>query len=173
MAKKTIENLKAAFAGESQARNKYTFFAKVARKEGYLKLAEVFEETAENEKKHAELILRLLGEIGDTRENLKQAIDGETYEFTDMYPQFLKVAEEEGEEKAASYFKNVIVAEKNHASVFRKMLEKLDNDTFLKSDNPDTGWRCSVCGYVHQGIEPPEKCPLCNHPKEFFNEICK
>ncbi|MDK2984448.1 MAG: hypothetical protein PWQ96_90 [Clostridia bacterium] len=169
MSKKTIENLKAAFAGESQARNKYTFFAKVARKEGYPRIADVFEEAAENEKKHAEIILRLLEGIGDTKENLKAAIAGETYEYTDMYPEFLKVAEEEGEEEAAAYFRSVIVAEDNHAAKFKEMLDKLENGKLFKTDNENIKWRCRVCGYIHEGNEPPEECPLCKHPREFYD----
>ncbi|MBZ4687697.1 MAG: rubrerythrin [Clostridiales bacterium] len=169
MSKKTIENLKAAFAGESQARNKYTFFAKVARKEGYPRIADVFEEAAENEKKHAEIILRLLEGIGDTKENLKAAIAGETYEYTDMYPEFLKVAEEEGEEEAAAYFRSVIVAEDNHAAKFKEMLDKLENGKLFKTDNENIKWRCRVCGYIYEGNEPPEECPLCKHPREFYD----
>ena len=169
MSKKTVENLKAAFAGESQARNKYTFFAKVARKEGYPIIADIFEEAAEHEKKHAEIILKLLAGIGDTKENLKEAIAGETYEYKDMYPEFLKVAEEEGAEEAAAYFHTVIVAEDYHAAKFTEVLEKLENGKLFKTDNESIRWRCRVCGYIQKGNEPPEMCPLCNHPREFYD----
>ncbi len=168
VSKKTIENLKEAFAGESQARNKYTFYAKVAKKEGYPKIADVFELAAENEKKHAELILRLLNGIGNTAENLKDGIKGETYEFTEMYPEFLKEAEEEGETEAAEYFKAVMVAEDNHAAEFKKFLEKLENDKLYNSDK-ELKWRCRVCGYIHKGKNGPDLCPLCKHPKEHFD----
>lgn len=170
MNKRTEANLKAAFAGESQARNKYTFFAKVARKEGYHLIADTFEEAAENEKKHAELILRLLGGIGSTKENLQEGINGETYEFTDMYPSFLEVAEEEGEEEAAKYFKYVINAEENHANEYKKMLAELEAGTLLKADE-NVDWRCRVCGYVHNGTVPPDMCPLCLHPKEHYDKV--
>ncbi len=166
---KTVNNLKNAFAGESQARNKYTFFAKIARAEGYHQIADTLEEAAENEKKHAEIILRLLKGIGNTAANLQEAIDGETHEFEEMYPTFLKEAEEEGEKEAAAYFKEVINAEKNHAEHFAKMLKELKEGTLRKSSEPIT-WRCRICGFVAEGNEPPALCPLCKHKAEFYDK---
>lgn len=171
MNKKTVENLKAAFAGESQARNKYTFFANVARNEGWIEIAEVLEKAAANEEAHAKVIFKLLNGIGDTRSNLQAAIDGETYEHVDMYPEFLKVAEEEGEVAAAKYFKHVIDVEKHHAEMFTELKRRLEADELLKSDQ-SVKWECRVCGYIHEGTTPPEVCPLCNHPKKFY-EIYK
>jgi rubrerythrin len=168
---KTKDNLKAAFAGESQARNKYTFYAKVARKEGYPRIADIFELAAENEKKHAELILRLLDGIKDTKENLKDAMSGETFEYTDMYPTFLKDAQAEGEDEAAAFFKAVMNAEENHANEFKAALEELEKGTLFKSEN-EVEWRCRVCGFIHKGQEPPELCPLCKHPREFYDPVC-
>ena len=169
MSKKTIENLKEAFAGESQARNKYTFFAKVARKEGWLEVAEAFELAAKNEEAHAKIIFKLLNGIGDTKENLQAAIDGETFEHEDMYPKFLEVAEEEGETAAAQYFRTVIEVEKHHAEVFADLKEKLENDELLKEEE-SVKWKCRVCGYIHEGDTPPEKCPLCHHPAKYYEK---
>lgn len=170
MSEKTIENLKTAFAGESQARNLYTFFAENARKEGYEEIAELFEEAAENEKKHAEIILQLLQGIGSTAENLRTSIEGETHEFTTMYPEFLRAAEEEGQGEAASYFKNVIASEKDHAEKFQKMLDKLENKDYHEAEAASGAkWRCKVCGFVYEGDGPPKNCPLCKQPKEKFD----
>lgn len=170
MGEKTTKNLEEAFAGESQARNKYTFFAKVARKEGLHEVADYFEQTAVNEQKHAELILRLLDGIGDTKANLQAAIDGENYEHESMYPTFLKEAEEEGEMEAASYFRQVINAEKGHAAHYQKLLDAL-NDGSLRTGNPETVWHCRVCGYNYTGEKPPSLCPLCDHPAEYYNKL--
>ncbi|QSQ08610.1 Rubrerythrin-1 [Koleobacter methoxysyntrophicus] len=170
MSKKTIENLKKAFEGESQARNKYSFFAEVAKKAGLLEIAEFFEETAENERYHAKMILRLLKGIGDTKENLKAAIDGETYEYKDMYPEFEKIAREEGELEAADFFKKVQNAEKSHAEHYKALLEKLEKGTLYKTDK-SVEWKCRVCGYIYEGNEPPAECPLCKHPKEFYYKL--
>lgn len=170
MGEKTVKNLQEAFAGESQARNKYTFFAKVARKEGLQEVADYFEHAAANEQKHAELILRLLKGIGDTAQNLQAAIDGETYEHETMYPTFLKEAEEEGEKDAASYFRHVINAEKGHAAHYQKLLDALKAGS-LRSGNPETEWHCRVCGYNFRGEKPPTVCPLCDHPEEFYDKI--
>ncbi len=167
MTKRTVENLKEAFAGESQARNKYTFFAKVARKEGLLEIAEVFETAAQNEEAHAKVIFKLLNGIGDTKANLQAAIDGETYEHTDMYPEFLKVAEEEGEEKAAQYFRTVIEVEQHHAEKFAELKKRLENAELLKSEE-SVKWKCRVCGYIHEGTTPPDVCPLCYHPDKHY-----
>ncbi|KNZ68298.1 rubrerythrin [Thermincola ferriacetica] len=167
MGEKTVKNLLAAFTGESQARNKYTFFASVARKEGWLEIAEFFEEAAKNEKEHAEVILKLLKGIGDTRANLQAAIDGESFEYKDMYPAFLKDALEEGVTEAAKFFETVATVEKRHAEKFTKLLAALENGKLLVRDDI-IAWQCRECGFVHEGTEPPEKCPLCGHDRTFY-----
>ena len=164
---KTQENLQAAFAGESQARNMYGFFAQVARKEGYHYIAQVFEETAENERRHAKDHFKLMGKLGDTIANLKEAIDGEHYETTTMYPDFAKVAEEEGDQKAAVLFRMIARVEAHHRDRYRKLLEMVEKGTVYSRDEP-IGWKCSVCGYVHEGTEPPPKCPCCQHGREHY-----
>ena len=164
---KTEENLKAAFAGESQARNKYTYFAKVAKKEGNHYIAKIFEETAENEKRHAKDEFALLNGIGDTIANLEEAISGEDYETTEMYPQFAKDAEEEGNKKAAVLFTQIAKIEAHHRDRYKKLLEMVKSDTVYKREKPIT-WKCSVCGYIHEGTEPPSKCPSCQHPTEYY-----
>ncbi|MDP8206746.1 MAG: rubrerythrin family protein [Candidatus Electryonea clarkiae] len=164
---KTEENLKAAFAGESQARNKYTYFAKIAKKEGYHYIAKIFEETADNEMRHAKDEFAMLGGIGDTIANLKEAIDGEDYETTEMYPTFAREAEEEGNTTAAILFKQIAKVEAHHRDRYKELLEMVENGAVFKRDEPIT-WKCSVCGYVHDGTEPPEKCPCCKHPKEYY-----
>ena len=164
---KTDENLAAAFAGESQARNKYTYFAKVARKEGYHYIAKIFEEAAANEMRHAKDELTLLGGIGDTVANLKEAVEGEHYETTEMYPQFAQQAEEDGNAEAARLFKQVGKIEKHHEERFRKLLEMVENGTVYSREEPIT-WKCSVCGYVFDGKKPPANCPACKHPKEYY-----
>jgi rubrerythrin len=164
---KTEENLKAAFAGESQARNKYTIFAKIAKKEGYHYIAKILEETAENEKRHAKDEFALLGGIGDTAANLKEAAEGEHYETTDMYPEFAKEAEAEGNMEAAALFRQIAKVEAHHRDRYRKLLEMVKSGTVYKREKP-IKWKCSVCGYVHEGTEPPAKCPCCKHPREYF-----
>ncbi|CAN2042349.1 Rubrerythrin [Candidatus Magnetomoraceae bacterium gMMP-15] len=164
---KTEENLKAAFAGESQARNKYTYFAKVARKEGYHYIAKIFEETAENERQHAKDEFKLLNGIGDTATNLKEAIDGENYETVEMYPQFAKDAEEEGNEEAAILFQQIAKVEAHHRDRYKKLLEMVKAGTVLKRDQPIT-WKCNKCGYIHIDTEPPSICPSCQHPKQYY-----
>ncbi len=164
---KTEENLKTAFAGESQARNKYSFFAKVARKEGYHYIAKIFEENAENEQQHAKDEYRLLGGIGSTIDNLKAAIAGEDYETASMYPEFARIAREEGNNQAAILFEQIAKVEAQHRDRFKKLLELLENDSLYRRDKP-VKWTCIKCGYVYQGKEPPEICPCCRHPKEFF-----
>jgi rubrerythrin len=164
---KTTENLKAAFAGESQARNKYTFFAQVARKEGYHYIAKIFEETADNERRHAKDHLKLLDGIGDTVANLKEAMGGEDYEVESMYPQFAKEAEEEGEKEAANQFKQVAKIEAHHRDRYRKLLEMVETGTVYKREAP-IKWKCSVCGYIVEGTEPPAKCPSCKHAAEYY-----
>lgn len=167
MKEKTMNNLMAAFAGESQARNKYTFFASVAKKEGWLEIAEFFEEAAKNEKEHAEIIFKLLEGIGDTKANLKAAIEGESHEYKEMYPEFLKDALEEGEELAAKYFETVATVEKHHAEKYTQLLADLENGKLLAKDKA-VNWHCRECGYIHEGTEPPAKCPLCSHDKTFY-----
>lgn len=164
---KTEENLKAAFAGESQARNKYTYFAKVAHKEGFHYIGKIFEETAMNEMRHAKDEFALLGGIGDTAANLKEAIEGEHYEVVDMYPTFAKEAEEEGNKEAAILFKMIAKVEAHHRDRYRKLLEMVEAGTVFKREEP-IKWKCSVCGYVHEGKEPPAKCPCCKHPREYY-----
>lgn len=164
---KTEANLKAAFAGESQARNKYTFFAKVAQKEGLHYIAKIFLETAENESRHAKDEFALLGGIGDTAANLEEAIGGEHYETTEMYVQFAKEADEEGNSAAAALFKMIAKIEAHHRDRYRKLLEMLKSGTLYKRDKP-IKWKCSVCGYIHEGTEPPAKCPCCKHPREYY-----
>ncbi len=168
---KTIENLKTAFAGESQARNKYTYFAKVARKEGYHYIAKIFEETAINEMQHAKDEFKLLKGINDTKTNLQVAIDGEHYETTDMYPNFVKDAEEEGNVEAMTLFKQIAKVEKEHEERYKKLLELVNKGSVFKRDKP-IRWKCSKCGYIHEGTEPPAKCPSCKHPKEYYEPEC-
>jgi rubrerythrin len=164
---KTEENLKTAFAGESMARNKYTYFAKIAKKEGYHYIAKLFEETAENEKRHAKDEFALLNGLGDTIANLKEAIEGEHYEVTEMYADFAKQAEEEGNTQAAILFKQIAKVEAHHRDRYKKILEMVENGTVYKRDEP-IKWKCSVCGYTYEGTEPPPKCPCCKHAKEYF-----
>ena len=168
---KTEENLKAAFAGESQARNKYTYFAKIAYKEGYNYIGKLFEETAENERQHAKDEFKLLKGIGSTAENLKAAIEGEHFETTEMYPTMQKEAEEEGNKEAATLFKQVAKVEKEHEARYKKLLEMVEKGTVFKRDKP-IRWKCAKCGYIHEGTEPPEKCPSCKHPKEYYEPEC-
>jgi rubrerythrin len=168
---KTEENLKAAFAGESQARNKYTYFAKVAYKEGYNYIGRLFEETADNEKQHAKDEFKLLKGIGDTKANLKVAIEGEHYETTDMYPTMAKDAEEEGNKEAQLLFTQIAKVEAEHEARYKKLLEMVENDDVFKREKP-IRWKCSKCGYIHTGTEPPEKCPSCKHPREYYEPEC-
>lgn len=164
---KTEENLKAAFAGESQARNKYDYFAKVARKEGYHYIANVFEETALNEMQHSKDEFKLLGGIGDTAANLKAAADGEHYENTEMYPTFAREAEEEGNKKAADLFRQIAKVEKAHEERYLRLLKMVEEGTVFKRETP-VKWTCLKCGHIHEGTEPPEKCPVCQHPRGYF-----
>jgi rubrerythrin len=164
---KTEENLKKAFAGESQARDKYDYFAKVARKQGFHYIAKIFEETALNEMQHAKEEFKLLKGIGDTTENLKAAIEGEHYENTEMYPKMQKDAKEEGNEIAAKLFEEISEVEKQHEERYKKLLEMVEKGTVYKRDNP-IKWKCSKCGYIHEGTEPPKICPACKHSKEYY-----
>lgn len=164
---KTEEHLAAAFAGESQARNKYTYFAQVARKEGYHYIARLFEETAENEMRHAKEEYKLLEGLGDTADCLQKAADGEHYEVTDMYPSFADDAEAEGNAEAANLFRQIAKVEAHHRDRYRTLLEMLKNGTLYKREKP-IKWKCGVCGYIHEGTEPPAKCPCCKHPREHY-----
>ena len=164
---KTEKNLLEAFAGESQARNKYTYFAKAAKKEGYEQIAAIFEETAENEKEHAKLIFKFLNGIGDTATNLQHCIEGENYEWTSMYKEFEKVAREEGFNEIAVFFKNVATIEKEHEARYAQLLENLKNNTILEKEEEQV-WKCRNCGHIHHGTKAPELCPTCKHPKAYF-----
>ena len=168
---KTEENLMKAFAGESQARNKYTYFASKAKKEGYEQISEIFLETANNEKEHAKIWFKLLngGDIGTTTDNLKAAAEGENYEWTDMYKEFAETAKEEGFDKIAFLFEEVGKIEKEHEERYMKLLGNINDDlVFQKGD--EIVWVCRNCGYVHVGKEAPKVCPVCAHPQSFFEQ---
>ena len=164
---KTEKNLMEAFAGESQARNKYTYFASVAKKEGYQQIAAIFEETANNEKEHAKLWFKALGELGNTAENLLHAAEGENYEWTDMYAKFADEAEEEGFAELAAQFRLVAKIEKAHEERYRALLSNVEmNKVFEKSE--EIMWECRNCGHLVIGKKAPEVCPTCAHPQSFF-----
>ena len=164
---RTEQNLKDAFAGESQARNKYTYFASVAKKEGYEQIAAVFQETADQEKEHAKLHLKLLEGIGDTRANLLAAAGGENYEWTSMYPGMAQTAREEGFEDIARLFDGLAKIEKEHEARYRKLLESLEASAVFARSKPVV-WRCRNCGFIHKGEKAPQKCPVCKHPQAYF-----
>lgn len=165
---KTETNLLAAFAGESEARNKYTYFASKAKKDGYVQIAKIFEETANNEKEHAKIWFKLLnGGIGSTEENLKAAAAGENYEWTDMYATFAKEAREEGFDDIAHLFEQVAEIEKEHEARYLKLLANVENGLVFSKDG-DTVWQCSNCGHVVIGKKAPEICPVCAHPQAYF-----
>lgn len=165
---KTEKNLLEAFAGESMATNKYTYFASKAKKDGYVQIAEIFEETAKNEKEHAKLWFKLLHDgIGSTIDNLKTAAEGENYEWTDMYATFAKEAKEEGFDKIAALFEGVAEIEKEHEERYRKLLANIEGDLVFSKDN-DVIWQCSNCGHICVGKKAPEICPVCAHPKAYF-----
>ena len=168
---KTEANLMTAFAGESQARNKYTYFASKAKKEGYEQIASIFEETANNEKEHAKMWFKLLngGDIKSTAENLKAAAEGENYEWTDMYKEFAKTAKEEGFDKIAFLFEEVAKIEKNHEERYLKLLGNVNNNLVFKKGE-ETVWICRNCGHVYVGKEAPKVCPVCNHPQSYFEQ---
>ena len=165
----TEKNLWAAFAGESQARNKYTYYSSKAKKEGYVQMAQIFENTANNEKEHAKLWFKILsgGAIKSTEENLKDCIQGENYEHTSMYPEFARVAEEEGFDEIARLFRGVATIENHHEQRYKKLLENLENNKVFKKDEKQS-WECANCGFVIEGEEAPEVCPVCAHPKAYF-----
>lgn len=164
---KTEANLWSAFAGESQARNKYTYFASKAKKDGFVQISKIFEETANNEKEHAKIWFKLLNGIGTTEENLLSAAEGENYEWTDMYDTFAKEAREEGFDHIAFLFENVGKIEKEHEERYRKLLENVKGGLVFSKDG-DMIWECSNCGHIHIGKEAPEVCPVCSHPQSYF-----
>jgi rubrerythrin len=169
---KTEQNLMTAFAGESQARNKYTYYASKARKEGYNQIGDIFEETANNEKEHAKIWFKLLHDgMPDTDANLADAAAGENYEWTDMYAGFAKIAKEEGFTKIATLFEGVAKIEKHHEERYRDVLANLqDGKVFAREE--EQVWVCSNCGYIHIGKHAPEKCPVCDHPQAYFMIQC-
>ena len=165
----TEANLWAAFAGESQARNKYTYFASKAKKEGFVQIAAIFEETAKNEQEHAKIWFKLLngGAIGSTAENLKEAAEGENYEWTDMYAGFAKTAREEGFNEIADLFDGVAKIEKEHEERYKKLLANVKGDLVFSKDG-DAVWQCSNCGHIVVGKKAPDVCPICAHPQAYF-----
>jgi len=176
----TEKNVLTAFAGESQARNRYTYFASQAKKEGYEQISGIFTETADNEKEHAKRLFKFLeggnaeisasfpaGVIGKTAENLKEAAAGENYEHTTMYPGFGDVAEKEGFPEIAAAMRAIAIAEQGHEARYLKLLENIEKDRVFKRNKP-VRWRCRNCGYIHEGTEAPEKCPACVHPRAYF-----
>lgn len=187
---KTLENLIKAFIGESQARNRYTFYSKIAKKEGYERIAEIFNLTADQEKEHAKWLFRLINEIkgddvneikveaeapltlGDTIENLKSAINGENYEHTKMYPEFAEIAQEENYPEIAQRLRSIAKAEEHHEERYTKILKELEADTFFNK-NEEVWWVCRECGYQSLGVKPPEICPSCDHPKSYYELKCE
>lgn len=176
----TEKNLLAAFAGESQARNRYAYFSSVAKKEGYEQIAEIFTETAENEKEHAKVFFKYLeggtvetqaeypaGVIGDTEENLLAAAEGEKLEWGSLYPNFAEVAEKEGFPEIARSFKNIAKVESRHERRYRKLLENIKKKKVFKRDKV-VSWKCRNCGYIHEGKEAPKECPACHHPQSYY-----
>lgn len=191
--KRTLENLTKAFIGESQARNRYTFYAKIAKKEGFEQISEIFLTTADNEREHAKWLFRLINQLreeagdepesivvdaeaplilGSTDENLIAAIAGEHYENSEMYPEFADVAEEEGYPEIAKRLRAIGEAEKHHEERYRKLLKLVETGKVYRKDEPVV-WVCRKCGYVHEGTEPPEKCPSCDHPARYFQVKCE
>lgn len=183
---KTERNLLTAFAGESQARNRYTFYASVARKEGYIQIANIFEETAQNEKEHAKRFFKFLegdavtinqdvkfpaGIIADTKTNLINAAKGENEEWTHMYPEYARIAEEEGFQAIASVFREIAKVEKHHEERFLKLAKNIEEGKVFRKENV-VKWKCINCGYVYEGVEPPTSCPSCAHPYNFFELLC-
>lgn len=167
----TEKNLWAAFAGESQARNKYTYFASKAKKEGYEQISAIFQETADNEKEHAKIWFKLLDGIGSTPENLKEAANGENYEWTSMYKEFAEEAKEEGFTTIAKLFEMVAAIEKHHEERYLELLKNLDENTIFKKDGK-VFWKCRNCGHIHEGEKAPGVCPVCDHPQAYFEVVC-
>jgi rubrerythrin len=177
---RTEKNILTAFCGESQARNRYTYFSSQARKEGYVQISNIFEETANHEREHAKRLFKLLeggdvevtasfpaGVIGSTMENLKEAAGGENYEYSTMYPEFAVTAREEGFSEIADIFMSIAVAEQYHEERYLKLLDNIKNGQVFKREQTNT-WRCHNCGYQHEGTEAPDECPACNHPQAHF-----
>lgn len=182
---RTEKNLLAAFAGESQARNRYTYFASKAKKQGYEQISAIFLETADNEKEHAERIFKFLeggeaevaasfpaGVIGETKDNLKASASGENYEHTTMYPDFARIAEKEGFDEIAAVFRSIANAEKQHEKRYLGLMENIEKDRVFKREKV-VKWRCRNCGYIHEGTEPPDECPACAHPKAYYELLCE
>ncbi len=182
---KTEKNVLTAFAGESQARNRYSYFASQAKKEGYEQISAIFLDTADNEKEHAKVLFKLLeggqveitgtfpaGVIGNTAANLREAADGENYENTKMYPEFAAIAASEGFPAIAATMKNIAIAEKGHEDRYRALIKNLDEGTVFKKNERVT-WRCRNCGYLHEGFEAPQECPACQHARAYFELIGK
>ncbi len=185
--KDTIQNLTKAFVGESQARNRYTMYSKIAKKEGFEKIAEMFMLTADQEAEHAKWLMRMINELkdgnneydeitveagaptilGNTRENLKAAIDGENYEYASMYPGFARIAEDEGLGKVAARLRSIAKAEENHEDRFKKLLNDLENNKVFEKDD-EVVWQCRKCGFIHYGKRALDKCPSCGHPQAYF-----
>lgn len=168
---RTEKNLIAAMEGESVARNKYSFYAGVARREGFHQIAAILEQTADNEKEHAKVWAKKLGIIGDTAKNLADAADGENYEWTSMYKEFAEVADEEGFDEIAELFRKVADVEKAHEARFRTLQKRVQSGTVFTRPEP-IKWHCRNCGYLHEGTEAPEICPACAHPKSFYEPYC-
>ncbi len=168
---KTEKNLWEAFAGESQARNKYNFFASTAKKEGYEQISAIFAETAENEKEHAKLHFKFLEGIGDTAANLRAAATGENEEWTEMYPRMAREAREEGFDDIATIFEGLIAIEKEHEERFLKLLKNMESSTVFQKDQT-VAWHCRNCGYLSSGTEAPAVCPVCDHPQAYFELHC-
>jgi rubrerythrin len=184
-ATKTEKNILTAFAGESQARNRYTYFASQAKKEGFEQINGIFSETADNEKEHAKRLFKFLeggeaqvqasypaGMIGDTKSNLKEAAAGENYEQTTMYPEFARTADEEGFPEIAEAMRSIAVAERQHEKRYLALLDNLDNNRAFKRDKV-VRWKCRNCGYIHEGNEPPDECPACAHAKAYFELLAE
>ena len=187
--KETLINLTKAFVGESQARNRYTFYSKIAKKEGFVQISKIFLETAEQEKIHAKRLFEHIQELkengeaiqieteaptvyGTTEENLQAAIDGEHFEHSSMYPEFAEKAKEEGYEEIATRLLAIAKAEEHHEERYQKLLEQVKTGNIFKKDKP-VKWVCQECGYVHEGAEAPEECPSCKHPKYYFKVLCE
>jgi len=186
--KKTLQNLTKAFIGESQARNRYSFYAKTAKKEGYEKISEIFSTTAEQEKQHAKWLFKMINEIkeedkievqseapltfGDTTENLKSAIEGENYEHSEMYPEFADAAEEEGYDDVAQRLRSIAKAEEHHEERYKKLLKNLKEGTMFKKEE-EVWWVCRECGYQFFGKEAPKICPSCDHPQGYYELKCE
>ncbi len=190
---KTLQNLVKAFIGESQARNRYTMYAKTAKKEGYEQIAAIFLETAEQEREHAKQLYKMINQLaqqlgqkpeeimveaaapialGDTATNLQAAINGENYENTTMYPEFARTAEEEGLPETAARLRAIAIAEKHHEERYKKLLELVEDGRFFEREQ-EVEWVCRKCGYVHKGTRPPQKCPSCDHPTSYFQKKCE